>query len=270
MRSYKLVYGISGNKRWIAGNIPVKSGVVHYIDTRTSEGVDIIINYMHDFITYQARGMHVPTYTNEDLLQELTCILIAGIPNFTLQKSVNLITFLQNHIKNRMINLYKFSTEKRRTATHSGLRICKLVCPKCRATLLINESEPGIDSCVSCGLPKDSPDWRQYPISIAPISGEQISHSNGDYRMSIFDCISKEDRPDFFGGAELAFDQVHNALLIKSILHKLTEQEVNLFNLVLLGKTTEEVATDSEISSAAARSRIASLIAKVRSITNET
>lgn len=259
MTQYEIQYGIDGTRRWIAGHIPMKGGVILYIDSRTGVGIDKVLEYAMDFIKYQARQMNIPSYGTDDLVQELTAIALAAIPDYSIEKSANMLTFLQNHIKNRMVNLYKFSTEKCRTATHGVFRFCKAKCPQCSQTFLFDDSAGMPKNCQFCGESTKTGKWRKYPVPIAIISAdEEIPLRDGGY-TTIGECASEDDFIILGNKGSTAESGLVGNLSINSVIDGLDSSTKTIIYLFLEGRTLFEISEEIGLSSSAVKARLQAL-----------
>lgn len=259
MAEYEIRYGVTHGKKWIAGHIPMKNGVVLYIDSRTGKGTEQVYKYISDFIRYQARQMSIPSYGTEDLVQELAAIAIAAIPDYSIEKSANMLTFLQNHIKNRMINLYKYATEKCRTATHGTFRFCKMKCPKCEKTFVFDDNRGMPKSCTYCGVSTDEGRWRKYPVPMMVMSAdEEIPLKDGGY-TTIGECASPEDVMILGIRGPQSEAEVISNLSINSAIYGLEPSTQKIVNLFLEGRTLFEISEEIGISTSAIKARLQAL-----------
>jgi RNA polymerase sigma factor (sigma-70 family) len=237
----------------------MKSGVVLYIDSRTGVGIDQVYRYISDFIRYQARQMSIPSYGIDDLVQELTVIALAAIPDYSIEKSANMLTFLQNHVKNRMVNLYKYATEKCRTATHGTYRFCKTRCPHCDQTFVFDETRGMPKYCTYCRTSTAEGKWRTYPIPMALLSAdEEIPLKDGGH-TTIRECTSPEDVLILgFRASDSEHDVVSN-LSINSVIDGLEPSTKKIVNLFLEGRTLFEISEEIGISTSAIKARLQAL-----------
>jgi RNA polymerase sigma factor (sigma-70 family) len=259
MNQYEVTYGIDSGRKWISGHIPMKSGIVLFIDTRTGVGIDQIYKYISDFIRYQARQMTIPSYSTEDLIQELTVIALAAIPDYSIEKSANMLTFLQNHIKNRMVNIYKHATEKCRTATHGTYRFCKTKCPYCEHTFIFDDNVGMPSCCVRCNADTSIGRWKAYPIPVPVLSADEEIHLQDGGRTTISECASPEDVSILgFRAVDPEVDVVNN-LSINSIIDGLEPSTQHIINLFLEGRTLFEISAAVRLSTSAIKARLQSL-----------
>jgi len=259
MSQYEVQYGISNGKKWIAGHIPMKSGIIIYIDSRTGIGIDGVLKYIADFIKYQARHMSIPSYGTDDLIQELTAIALAAIPSYSIEKSANMLTFLQNHIKNRMVNLYKYTTEKCRTATHGQYRFCKVRCPHCDQTFIFDEVRGMPGACRCCGNSTSSGRWKRYPVPIAIFSSdEKIPLKDGGH-TTLCERSSHDDAIILGREGDVSEDSVVMNLSINSAIDGLDPSTKKIVCLFLEGRTLLEISEEVDMSISAIKARIQSL-----------
>lgn len=159
------------------GQVPVGSGRILNINTKTGEGVSELIRLMKPFVRFHASSLDFPGYGKEDLEQEMFKMAFEALPRYQTDKKANLLTFLQNHIKNRTINMCKFYAEKRRNASYLVNQMVKVRCNTCR-TFFKGRSEASGYVCRGCGAagPVQSDLWRLYNIAIIPqqFAGAQI------------------------------------------------------------------------------------------------
>ena len=252
--------GIHNGQKWIAGQIPMKQNLVVEIDTRTGKGVQEVLNYLKDFIRYQASHMNMSYHTTEDLIQELTAIALSAIPEYSLERKANMLTFLQNHVKNRIINLYKFTTEKCRTATHENFRYCKVKCPQCSAYTIIDEIHESLSRCPICRYRKQAEEkWKKYPIPIPFISSDEEIQLVDGSSTTIREHTSEEDVSILTGAAPLTEDRLLNKLSINSIISSLDETTQRILALFLEGHSMQDIAKSVKLSSSAVKARIQAL-----------
>lgn len=259
MSQYEVKYGFECGKKWITGHIPMKSGVVLYIDSRTGVGIDQLYKYISDFLRYQARQMSIPSYGTDDLVQELSAIALAAIPDYSIERSANMLTFLQNHIKNRMINIYKYATEKCRTATHGTYRFCKTRCPNCEKTFIFDENHEIMDRCPHCLTSTSEGRWRKYPVPIMVLSAdEEIPLRDGGH-TTISECASPEDVLILGMRSSGSEQDVVNNLSINSAIDGLEPSTKKIISLFFEGRTLFEISEEIGISMSAIKARLQGL-----------
>lgn len=258
---FELISGTTNGQRWIAGTIPMKQNISFHVDTRTGVGVAEIMKYLEDFISYQAAHITLTSFTNEDIIQELNIIALTAIPDYDASKYANMLTFLQNHIRNRIVNLYKYSTEQCRTAIHDNYRLYRVKCPGCNRNNIINKYLDVIVNCNYCGNPKTSDDnWKFYPLQIITASAnEELTLQDGS-QTTIQEYCSNDDTYILFGKKEMGDE----ALLLKRLsiidiittLDDLTKQIVIAF---MEGNSVLEISKQLNLTTVFIRSKIEEL-----------
>lgn len=256
-----VISGFSKSQRWISGHIPMKQNVVVYVDTRSGEGVSEILLYLKDFIRYQASHISLPSYSTEDVIQELNLIAISAINNYDASKGANMLTFLQNHLKNRIINIYKFATEKCRTATHENFRFCKIKCPKCKQYSTIDEHTTKLENCYNCGHRKlEKETWRSYPIPIAFISANEEFVLQDGSKTTIQDYSSYGDTFILNGIRILeGEDRIVARVTLHSTMHRLDSITQQILTMLLEGHTMIEISKTVHLSTPCIKSKIQAL-----------
>ncbi len=266
MEEYELSYGISDGRKWICGHVPMKTDVILYIDSRDGTGIGEVLEYTLDFIKYQSRQMTIPSYSYEDLVQELTYIALIAIPDYSIEKGANMLTFLQNHIKNRMVNLYKFSTERCRTATHGTFRYYKIKCPNCRNNMIFNETDGPPQYCKFCRTPATEGKWKKYPVPIAMLSSDEELPSEDGTGTSLGDSVSPEVMTVLGHNAPVNEDNLVSELSINSAISELDPVVQRIVNLFLSGKAVSEISSDLGLSQSEIRSKLGRLSGNQRLI----
>ncbi len=259
MEEHEVHYGITDGRKWICGHIPMKSDVILYIDSRTGTGINSVLSYTLDFIKYQARQMSIPSYAYEDLVQELTYIALIAIPDYSVEKGANMLTFLQNHIKNRMVNLYKFATERCRTATHGTYRYYKVRCPSCKNNMIFNETDGMLSHCKFCNHPTTEGRWKRYPVPIAMFSSDEELPSSDGNRVSLGDSVSQDVMIVLGHDAASNEDSMVSELSINSAISELDPVVQRIVTLFLSGKTVSEISEDTGMSQSEIRSKLGKL-----------
>jgi RNA polymerase sigma factor (sigma-70 family) len=259
--------GFENEKRWVRGTIPVGKGQFVYLDTRKGLGVEEILVHLHKFVTYQASKVRFPAYSTEDIIQEIQMLALEAIPKYDITRNSNMITFLQNHIKNRIINLCKFVSEKRRRATYYSVNQCKIKCPDCnRFTKIYQETKNFI--CQSCyrTAPGNDPSWKKYNLPVVPISFgtiEAIIDNGGEDTSANLTEVLSDNNVDlaFLRGPTLSLDdKIEKRLDFLKIYDKLDEVNKNIIKMVIEGYTYKDIAKKVGISEKAAYARASKII----------
>lgn len=256
--------GIDSNgKRWICGDIPVRRGKRVYVDTRIGEGVDKILNELNSFISYQTTQVSFPSYSPEDVAQELRLLALEALPNYDISKKTNMITFLQNHVRNRIINLCKFVSEKRRRATYYKSQVVKVRCPKCR-TFFKDREDSASFTCKSCyHSGENGKSWKKYNLPVVPVpfgSIEPTQDSGGE--VSIIDIISDVNGDMAFVKEEQILMEKRSQLQMDfmKIYDKLDETNQKIITLVIEGYTYKEISKKVGLTDKATYARASKII----------
>lgn len=258
-------------KRWIEGEVPVGKGKSVFVNTKTGEGVDQVLKHLYKFATYQATKVNFPSYSKEDIVQEIQLLALEAIPKYDINRNSNMITFLQNHVRNRLINLCKFVSEKRRRATYYGEDQCKIKCPDCkRFTKIYKETKEY--TCQSCfrTAPKDDPGWKKYNMPIVPISfnaiESSIDNNNEDINTNFAEVLSStNENLAFVKGIDLELDdKIQKKVDFMRIYEKLDDINKEIILMVIEGFTYKDIAKKVGISEKAAYARASKIIKEKR------
>lgn len=256
----EVISGMQDGKKWISGVIPMKHNVFLEVDTRSGNGVPQILGYLRDFISYQASRIFLPAHSTEDIVQELNALAIAAIPEYDASKCANMLTFLQNHIRNRTINIYKFATEQRRTAVHGNFRFCKAKCPSCKQYTVFDEVTEEVHKCVNCGNQKTLGErWRKYPVPIAMVSANESFSLPDGSQTTIQEHCSYEDVGILVSGYPGDERAVISRVTIASALQRYDGMTSSIASLLMAGYNVSEIARKLEITNAKVRSRMRKL-----------
>jgi len=261
MATQRITTGYKNGKRWIAGQIPMKQNVIVNLDTRTGEGIATILQYLKDFIRYQAMHISLPSHSTEDIIQELNIIALSAISDYDISRGANMLTFLQNHIKNRIINIYKFATEKCRTATHENFRFCKVKCPRCKQYSVYDENSGVLTHCKHCGyIKKPNVKWRSYPIPIGFISAnEEFALQDGSV-TTIQDHCSYDDITIINGRKDLHNeDELVTRLALSRSFARLDSATKKILLLFVEGHTMIEISNVVKLSTPCIKSKLQAL-----------
>lgn len=253
---------------WICGEVSLGKKTV-YVDTRTGKGINDILFALRKFISYQSYKIKFPTMHPEDVAQELNLLAIEAIPKYEDDKNTNMLTFLQGHIKNRLINKCKYVSEKKRRATHLDLPECKLRCPTCKKYMFTDAETVSI--CSRCGAATDNGlKWKRYNIPVLPIlfsSLEKKMQSSGGGSSSE-DSSSLEDLlPTNQTFATLAGrnhygidEEVQFRLDFRKVYETLDDTNKKIVSMLLEGYAYRDIATKIGISEKATYARVAKIL----------
>lgn len=260
-------FGMENGKRWISGKVDIGKGKTILVDTRTGRGVNEILLKLNNFISYQASKVKFPSYAREDIMQEIRVLALEAIPKYDNSKNTNIITFLQNHIKNRIVNMCKFFSEKRRRATFCNTNISKIRCPSCRKFFMANENAERY-TCSGCffSAQGSSPKWKKYNVPILPVPSSSMkdtsSNEENEKEISILDVISESDSNLGFvmEVAQNLDERINNKLDFFKIYNKLDNTNKKILRMVMEGYTYKDISEKVGISEKAAYARAIKII----------
>jgi len=261
------IVGFTNDKRWFKGTVSIGKDQLIYVDTQKGEGIEKIFKRLDNFITYQASKLHFPNYTKEDIVQEIKVLALEAIPKYDNTRKSNMITFLQNHIRNRIINLCKFVSEKRRRATFYSIIQCKIRCPDCKHfTKIYNEVD--MYTCQSCFkvAPKDDKGWKKYNLPIVPISFGKIEamteNSNGESLPSLSEIFSdSNENLAFIKELKLPLEErIQKKVDFLKIYEKLDDTNKKIIKMVMEGHTYKDISRLVGISEKSTYARASKII----------
>lgn len=218
-----------------------------YLNLDTGEGVDRVMKRLEKFVYYKSNDISFPSYSNEDVHQQIYMLALEGLPNYNPDKGANLLTFLQQHINNRLVNMYKFYSEQKRRAVMHNISRAKFKCKSCGT--LFQSSLHGIIKCPSCnkeGEHKDTAKWVKYNIPVVPVSVTSALVSDGDgAETSLLNVISA-DSASVMTVAKKASSNIeglHNSIDInKFISIAKTAANKSIIKMIIQGFTYKEIA----------------------------
>lgn len=260
--------GTIDGKPWICGNIPMGKNRTVYIDTRTGEGVGETCELLKNFISYQSTKLNFPCMGHEDNMQDLYVLAVEAIPKYDITRCANMLTFLQGHIKNRLINKCKFVSEKKRRATFSGIDAYKLRCPSCRKMFMSDNANPS--TCKLCDFDTASDKtkrWKKYNMPVLTIPFSSIEGSMPDGDGSFPELISEAGSLATLLGESYRTidDEVGVKLDFMRIFDKLDDTNKTILSMLIEGYPYKEIADEIGMSEKAAYARVSKIVNSHRS-----
>lgn len=260
--------GNSDGRKWIKGHVPVGKDVWVYIDTQANVGVGDICKRLSKFVTYQSLKIRFPSFSVEDTMQEIYVLIVDAIPSYELGKNTNILTFLQTHVKNRMINMCKYFSESRRRAVHSDVTIVKARCPECKTTIRTNKAD--VYTCTQCGC-VGRKKWKVYNTPILPLtfsSLRSVSNNGNAQEQDTFDSVIDSSELSYIMGQETINIEklVENKLDFKKLYGSMEEMDKKIIDAFLAGNGHREVAVIMSMSEKAIYSRVRKIIDKFKSM----
>jgi DNA-directed RNA polymerase specialized sigma24 family protein len=222
----------------IDGTFKVGNNKHLYLNSRTGEGFDKLIGLMRGFLNYQLNIMEFPSFGRDDLEQEMLALAMEALPRDDESKQANLLTFLQNHIKNRLINMCKFYSEKRRCATHVDSGYQKVRCNSCRTFFRAKVAADCL-TCARCGESgeKASGMWKFYNLIAIP-GPLPVDDDNTQVEQEI-----DPDLAHFTAiGSSDGHISVDHGIDIMRLLDKEDDINRSIINLVCQGYSRQEIA----------------------------
>lgn len=262
----ELERGITDGKKWIKGHVPVGKDNWVYMDTAQNIGVNDICVLLKKFVTYQSLKVKFSSFTYEDTMQEIYALIIEAIPSYELGRNSNMLTFLQNHVKNRIINMCKFYSESRRRATHSTSITVKARCPSCKSVIRTEKAKSY--SCPECKHVGNK-DWKVYntPVLAIPFSAMKVSSNNKNSQdRDILDSIASGDGILSVLGHETTNIEkiVENRLDFAKLYDVLDETDRKMIDMFLAGNGHKDVAASLGLSEKATYARIGKITSKFK------
>jgi DNA-directed RNA polymerase specialized sigma24 family protein len=244
----------------IDGTYKVGNNKYLYLNSKTGEGFEKLISLMRGFLNHQLNTMEFPSFGRDDLEQEMLTLAMEALPRYDETKPANLLTFLQNHIKNRLINMCKFFSQKRRCATYISADSQKVRCNSCRTFFRAKQSLEVL-TCSKCGesAEKHSGMWKFYNLIAIP---GQIAVDDSDAQLE------QEIDPDHAqftaigcGGSTLTTD---HGLDISKLLGQEDDVNRSIINLVYQGYSRQEIALKLGLTSAAVSKNLAEVCNRLK------
>lgn len=258
--------GIDNGRKWIKGHVPVGKENWVYVDTMANIGVNDICKLLQKFVTYQALKVKFASYSTEDTMQEIYALIIEAIPSYELGKNSNMLTFLQNHVKNRMINMCKYFSESRRRAIHSDITVVKARCPQCRNVIRTEKAKNY--TCPKCQY-VGGKDWKVYNTPVLPIPFSAIklpSNNRNAQERDILDSVSEGDGLCSVLGYETTNIEkiVENRLDFAKLYASIDEMDQKMLDMFLAGNGHKDVAKALGLSEKATYVRVGKIISKFK------
>lgn len=259
-------HGLIDGKKWIRGHVPLGKDRWVYVDTQKSIGADEICKALSKFITYQALKINFPSFSHEDIKQELLAIIIEAIPSYDINKNSNMLTFLQNHTKNRIINMCKYFSESRRRATHMDHVQIKARCPECKNVIKTEKSKTY--QCPKCHY-VGGKDWKVYntPVLAIPFSSIKPTSNNRNIQdQDILDFISESELIGTILGEEVVNIEKNTEFRLDFLkfYETLSSSDRQVLDMLLTGNGYKEMAAALNLSDKAIYVRLNKIATKFR------
>lgn len=138
-----------------------------FINTLTGDGYDDVLVQMSEYIERQVRKLKLSGFDHNDVRQLLISFLFDGIRRFSLSYGIKLSTFLDVHIRNKIVSRIKTDTAQSLNATLDK-QIFRIIC---ECGNIINAYKKDIEKivCESCNK-KLNKNCKIYHKKILPAS----------------------------------------------------------------------------------------------------
>lgn len=122
-----------------------------YVDTRTGEGLDLVLGKIDPLLCKMASKTYMPGYFFDDIKQELVAIAINGIRSYNPNKNVKLSTFLHIHLRNKLIS--KIRSKNKMSKDAFGLGGSHIhTCDCGHSGVLKDDDSEDFLYCAGCGI----------------------------------------------------------------------------------------------------------------------
>ena len=224
-----------------------------FISKKTKEGYDKVLAKIDPLLCGWASRAYMPGYSFEDIKQEVSLIAIEGINAYDPEKKVKLSSFLQTHIKYKVISKIKSLNKLSNDASLIKLSDEESFC-SC--------SDPNIDSfdntCRKCDC-QPKPEYRssRSEYSFSSLNRDFIS---GDGEVVPYDSfVSNSD--NFYFNGEDAFDKADLSIALDRLSQCLDEKTFKILKMVWIeGHSKEYAASEVGLSGWAASQKLKKLI----------
>lgn len=230
----------------IDGTYKVGNNKYLYLNSKTGEGFDKLIGLMRGFLNHQLNIMEFPSFGRDDLEQEMLTLAMEALPRYDETRPANLLTFLQGHVKNRLINMCKFFSQKRRCATYISNDTQKVRCNSCR-TFFRAKSSLDTLSCPKCGesAERGSGMWKFYNLIAIP--GQLAVDDN---EVQVEQEIDLDNVQFTVMGCANSTLSTDHGLDIRKLLSQEDDLNRSIINLVYQGYNRQEIALKLNITTA--------------------
>ena len=224
-----------------------------YISKVTKQGYDKVLRRIDPLLCGWASRAYMPGYSFEDIKQEVSLIAIEGINAYDPTKKVKLSSFLQTHIKYKVISKIKSLNKLSNDAS------------------LIKMSEQ--DGCCSCDQPDidsydnvcklcDMPPKSEYRSSRSEFSFSSLNNdllTNNGEPMAYDGMVSNND--NFYSDGIDEFDKADLEIALQKLEDNLDEKTFKILKLVWIdGHSKEYAASQVGITGWAASQKLKQLL----------
>ena len=224
-----------------------------FISKKTKEGYDKVLKRIDPLLCGWASRAYMPGYSFEDIKQEVSLIAIEGINAYDPTKKVKLSSFLQTHIKYKVISKIKSLNKLSNDASLLKLSDEQSFC-SCES--------PEIDSydniCRKC-------DYQPKPEYRSSRSEYSFSSLNKDFltsggEVAPYDSFVSNSDNFYFDGVD-DFDKADIKIILERLEESLDEKTFKILKLVWIdGHSKEYAANQIGISGWAASQKLKKLL----------
>tara|TARA_A100001011_G_scaffold379364_1_gene445296 strand:+ start:8613 stop:9404 length:792 start_codon:yes stop_codon:yes gene_type:complete len=244
-----------------AGNVDVYDENF-YVDTRTGEGLDLVLDKIDPLLCKMASKTYIPGYFFDDIKQELAAIAINGIRSYNPKKKVKLSTFLHIHLRNKLIS--KIRSKNKMSKDAFGLDDLNMYACKCGST-----SSPIEESVLlkdgSCEIKVSCPDCQSVLSKKTRKIREEIlftqirtSNNEKSDEINFEDMISDEE--SMYGSGASLYRQVDFIESLNKLSESIDEKTARIVELICLEDySIKDAASEVGLSGWAASMRLKNL-----------
>lgn len=224
-----------------------------FISKKTKQGYDRVLKRIDPLLCGWASRAYMPGYSFEDIKQEVSLIAIEGIDAYDPRKEVKLSSFLQTHIKFKIISKIKSLNKLSNDASLIKISDERSFCTCSAASI-----DPYDNICKNCDLPPRS-EYRssRSEYSFSSLNNDFLS-SNGE-AIPYDGFVSNSDN-FYFNGMD-DYDKADLIIALERLEKSLDEKTFKILKLVWIeGYSKEYAASQVGLSGWAASQKLKKLI----------
>jgi len=224
-----------------------------FISKKTKQGYDKVLRRIDPLLCGWASRAYMPGYSFEDIKQEVSLIAIEGINAYDPTKKVKLSSFLQTHIKYKIISKIKSLNKLSNDAS-----LLKLSDEQSFCSCELPEIDSYDNTCRTCNFPLKS----EYRSSRSEYSFSSLNKdfltSNGE--VAPYDSFVSNSDNFYFDGID-DFDKADIKIVMERLEESLDEKTFKILKLVWIdGHSKEYAANQVGISGWAASQKLKKLL----------
>lgn len=207
-----------------------------YISKKTKEGYDKVLKRIDPLLCGWASKAYMPGYSFEDIKQEVSLIAIEGINGYDPDKKVKLSSFLQTHIKYKVISKIKSLNKLSNDAS-----LLKLSDEQSFCSCKFPEIDGYDNICKTCDFPP-KPEYRSSRSEYSFSSLNKDFLTNNGEPMPYDSFISNSDNFYFDGTDD--FSKTDLKIIMEKLKESLDEKTFKILKLVWIDGHSKEYAAD--------------------------